>query len=431
MNKENDAELHRIIRNGGSLIVARVFSKVATTLLIIYVARYIGDQLFGVFSSLLAFIALFSLLIEFGLTVPLIRLIARGGSDAGVALGRVIAVKIPLSILALVSLLLCSLLFDIPFFLALVFGISMALEMQSLAVVRSFEGFEQMKYVSLLTMLERFSLCLFGFLALTCGYGLTGLGIAYVLSNLITLVSGLLLFSKRFSRVRVHIDLLKARSLLREAAPFLIGSVFSVLYNKVDIFFLTAYRSNSEVGWYNAAFRVIEAQTFLPIAVVGAVFPVLTRYSQTSYERFESLSKRTILLLSLLGFVAAAITFVAASPVILILFGSSYSNAVQTLQMSSLVIPFYYANSVLGNSLIATGKENLSAVTLGIGSVVSIALCTILVPGHGPKGAAITRVTIEALSFILQLLFLSRVFRERRLLVPQTASLTAVKGSEL
>ncbi len=404
-----NGELTRILRNSGSLIVARVVTKIATTGLIVFIARRLGDERFGVFSTLLAYVAFFSIVEEFGLTVPLIRRIAKSADRPDLVLGRVIGAKIPLGLIAYALLVLSCLWSHVSPGLAAIFGASMFFEMQAISVTRSFEGFERMEYVAYLTIVERVVLCGLGVTVLYLGGGLEALGFAYIITYVIVFVLGLRWFRKLHGRLTILFDRAQFIPILREASPFFLSTLFSVIYNKADIFLLTTLRAPAEVGWYNAAFRVIDAQMFIPVSIVSAIFPVMARHYADTPAYFHRLHSRSFYFLLGLGVLISVTTYFSSDLIITVLYAGQYHQSALTLRILSLMLCFYFVNFLLGNALIAAGRESLSTMTLLLGAVTNLALCTALIPGFGGDGAAGARVVTEVLACAFQMYMLVKV----------------------
>ncbi len=401
---QNDSR--RIIKNSVTLIGTRSFIKIATTVLTIFIARKLGEEQFGVFSALLAFVALFSILTEFGLTVPLIRTIAARNEKPEEALSRVIVIKSILGIIAFLLLSISAFLLDYPLSLALLFGTSMFFEVQVISVIRSFEGLERMKYVAFLNVTEKVILCISGFSVLYFGGGLLSLAVVYVLTYVSVFIVGISAFIRCFGPLKINFNKHKFTESLRNATPFLVASVFSLLYNRTDIFILTLLKTSSEIGWYNAAFRVIDAYMFIPLGIVGALFPVLTRYHKSMKEQFTKLYVRSLLLLLTLGVLISVGTFTFADKIIEILYADQYSRSVELLKILSIILSFYFINFLLGSCLIAAGKESLSTLAIIFGGIMNVILNVILVPVWSLHGAALARVGTEILACFLQLYYL-------------------------
>jgi len=403
-----------ILRNSSMLIVTKIVTKLASTVLIIGIARILGDVRFGVFSTLLAYVSFFSLVAEFGLTVPLIRTIARQPENAGREIGKIVSLKIPLSIIAICGLICTSFLNGVPWDLAFIFGLSMVMEMQAQGSVRAFEGVRDMKYIAIVTILEKSVLCVGGFSVLLLGGNLFHLGIIYLLSNATSFLFSAFLFSRKFSKIEfsklTQIDI----KYLKTALPFVIGGFFSILYNREDILILNLYRGPAEIGWYNAALRIIEALIFIPTAMVGAVFPLLAKYSGVNHAKFTEITWRSLGGLLGVGLVLTAGTFLFSDQIIYLLYKAAYIPAGPVLKTLCLLVPFYFGNALLGNALIAAGHERLVTSTLAVGSVINGFVCFYLIPTKGIFGASIGRVSAEGVAFMIQLVLVSIVIHRSR-----------------
>ncbi len=401
----------RVLRNSLTLITTRIVTKLATTLVIIFVARRLGSADFGTLSSLLAFQAFFALIEEFGLTVPLIRAIAQNADSPAALLGRVLSLKALLGAAAAVLFVIASAIFHLPESVAIVFAVSMFLETMATSVTRSFEGFERMEYVAIITIVERSVFCAAGISVLLSGGGLTDLSWVFVASNLTALVMGIWLFVRFAGRPHITISVADARRLLAEAVPFALAALLSVLYNKVDIFVLTTYASAQQTGWYNAAMRIVEAQMFIPMAIVASVFPVMSRHARTELAAFRRLYRRSLRIMVGLGVLTMVPTYLASPFIIRVLFGPGYEQSAALLQTLSVMLFFFFSNFLLGNALIALGRERLSTVTIAVGAGFSIVLNAVVVPRFGAAGASVVRLIVEAISFGLQFALLQVTLR--------------------
>jgi len=217
------------------------------------------------------------------------------------------------------------------------------------------------------------------------------------------------IFSQRFSPLEFNRLEVNDFKKLKIATPFVVAGLFSVIYNREDIFFLTAFRSNAEVGWYNAAYRIIEAQMFIPVSVVGAVFPVLTKHFYENPVLFKSMTNKTLLILVCLGGLVGLFTILFSSPIIKILYRDQFTPSIGILSILCFLLPFYFGNSILGNALIAARNEKFSTLTIGMGAILNAIFCFLLIPSRGIEGAAFARVLTEICAAIIQGAFLLRI----------------------
>jgi len=406
--------LWRILRNSAGLVAVRVLTKLATTLLMILVARLLGEEEFGVLSSILAYAAMFGVVQEMGLTVPMIRRIAFRDRDPGVLVGEVLGLKLFLSLPALAGFFLVAGWMGVQVSVTALFTAAMVLEVLNVSLARSFEGVERVNDIAIVLITERVTLLAGGTFAVAGGWGLTGLGVAFVAAYLLSFFTAIQVWRRRHSPVVMVISWGRAKVLLREALPFVGAAVFSIIYTRIDVILLTAWRSSAEVGLYTAAFRVTEAELFIPTAIVAAMFPALTRTFSEDFRSFMILLRRSAVVVALVGVTIAGATWFAADIVIDLLYGRAYAPAGGALRILSWMVPLYYVNHLAGSALIAMGREHYSTLTLAVGALGGTVLNFLLIRTYGQLGSASARVLTEILCFLIQTGFLLLFLRSRR-----------------
>jgi len=203
-----------VLKNSAILITTRIVTKVATTFLMIYIARKLGDSEFGIYSSILVFVALFGLIEECGLTVPLIRRIARHESPPSNLLGEVFFLKLLLSVPAFACLLCATFWIGSSTPVVLVFGVCMVLEVLNVSVVRSFEGVETMRHISTVTIIERVTLCAGGVMVLYLGGALLAFAFVQLFSDTLSLGVAMVLWRRDHQQLKMSISFSRAKVLV-------------------------------------------------------------------------------------------------------------------------------------------------------------------------------------------------------------------------
>lgn len=372
------------------------------TLFMIILARRLGAEEFGVFSSILAFIAFFSLVEEFGLNVPMIRRIARQGDRGPAILGEVFGVKVVLGIVAYLMLMATAIGLGVSPVITAILGLSMIFEVLALTVTRAFEAYERMKDVAIITILERSLLCVAGVAAVYFGGSLVYVSLAYLLTFVCSLILAVTMFNARVAPFRPRVSGETWRPMMREAMPFVVSSILSIVWTRVDIYYLTSFRNAAEVGWYTAALRVVEAQIFIPVAILGSVFPVLSRLQGESFAGFNRILKKNFFFLLGLGIAISGVTYLYSVEIISLLFGDTYRQSAGMLRIFAPMIVFSFLNYLFSGALIAMGRELLATLTLGLGAVVCLALGFTYIPHGGPAAAGYIKFGVEGLAFFFQ-----------------------------
>jgi O-antigen/teichoic acid export membrane protein len=259
-----------------------------------------------------------------------------------------------------------------------------------------------MKDVAIITIVERSLLCLTGVAAVFLTGSLAMVGVAYLVTFVSSLALSTYLFRRNIGPFRPAFSRAAWAPMMREALPFLTASILSTIWTRVDIYFLTTFRTPAEVGSYNAALRVVEAQIFIPVAILGSVFPVLSRLQGGPPREFNRILGKNFVFLLAAGLTVAAGTYLLSGPIISILFGDGYRDSAAILRIFSPMIVFSFLHYLTSGALVAMGRELLTTLTLGLGAVVCVTLGFIFIPGSGAQAAGLIKVAAEGLSFGIQ-----------------------------
>ena len=108
-------------------------------------------------------------------------------------------------------------------------------------------------------------------------------------------------------------------------------------------------------------------------------------------------------LVFILGIAVSVATAIGAAPVIHLMYGSAYDNAVPVMVILAFCIPFMYLGIVFGQVLVAAGRPTVLTIFLVVGGLVNAGLNVVLVPlfqhhhGNGAIGSAISLLVTEVL----------------------------------
>jgi O-antigen/teichoic acid export membrane protein len=80
----------KILRNSFFGIASEAIGGALLFIVFIFIARFLGSEQFGVFSYILAFVGLFQLIADFGLTNVIVREISRAKENAAHIMGAII-----------------------------------------------------------------------------------------------------------------------------------------------------------------------------------------------------------------------------------------------------------------------------------------------------------------------------------------------------
>jgi PST family polysaccharide transporter len=175
-------------------------------------------------------------------------------------------------------------------------------------------------------------------------------------------------------------------------SPWLLASgVAEVIYLRIDIVLLERLRGVQEAGTYAVAARLSEVWYMVPVALMGALFPVLwaRRSDPDAYDRSLQASLDALFALA---FTLAVLMQVFGGVLVEFLFGARFSASTPVLQIHIWAGVFIFMRALLSRWLLAEDLLRFSFVTHLVGALTNVALNLLLIPAHGAVGAAIATV---------------------------------------
>ena len=400
-----------IVKNTSILIFGEVLSRILSFFLIIFIARHLGEIGLGKYSFVFAFVGIFSILSEFGTSVYMTRELSKDTSLAEEYLGKIFVFKLAVSAVA-ASLPVIIIIFTnqtseikIGILLAAMAMFMYYIAFPFRAVVNAFET---QGYQSLYVVTERIIAFVFGIFVLYKGYGLLALLIVLVLSNASSWFILYRLVSKNIVRLKIKVDFAFIKSFLKKSFPFWFTSVFITIYFKIGTVMLSFLKGYAATGWYNASYKIIDALSVIPVMVITAVFPAMSKFYKKNDNLLQMLYEKSFYYLALLALPLGVGATLLADRIILFTYKQSFINSVIVLQILIWALVLIFVNYLMGYLLNSIEKQKLFTYTTGISAVLNIILNFVLIPLYSFIGAAIATVATELFNFIMLYYFTSK-----------------------
>ena len=398
-----------LARNSGFLFLNGIATNILSFFAMLYIARHLGPEDYGIFSFAFAFIYFFSFIPDMGVHQILVREAAKEPGKAGKLIGNGTIIKFFLSFVAIILAFILINLIGFPS------STKNALYIASLGLLISgtgaygiiYEAKLRMEYSLLFNLVSRVCLLLFVFLAVAINSTLNTFIFASVSA---TFVHNLLmvLFSKKLVKVSFNPDITLIKPLLREAIPIAIASVFTVVYFKIDVLMLSFLRGDAEVGFYSAAYRLTDALVFLPSAFTTSTFPLMSRYFKDSFNSFSFAYARTFKYLFASGLLIAVLVTFASEKIILIFYGPEYQNSVIALQILIWATAITFISVLISSTCVSSGNQQIISKTAILAALLNVSLNLILIPSTGYIGAAVATVLSVLGSMVFGLIWVHK-----------------------
>jgi O-antigen/teichoic acid export membrane protein len=368
--------------------------------------RFLSTDDYGRFSYALALTTIVETIMDIGLGHVTVRAVARDRSTADHLFRHVLGLKlvwvaIGLAILGIVTPILR----DDPTIIKLCYamGLSSAVRSYLLTARGLLQGLQRFDLEALTVGADRVLLLVIGGVALWAGYGLAGLAAAFVVSRVIMLAAVQIVLRRVVGWAWPAFDRAMWRELQAAALPLGFFMIALNTYTYIDTVILGLMRTDAEVGWYAASYRVYEGLTYAPSIVAAVLTPRLSSLFLHDRRAYRRLLTRALLTTLVLGVLLGGVAALVAEPLIVSLFGDRYRAATAPLQILSAGALFVFATWILHAAAISTNLDRRLLVTTAVGLGANVALNIALIPRWGISGAAWATVLAEMLTVILLL----------------------------
>lgn len=409
-----------ILKNTLVITIGGVALKGLNFLFNVFVIRRLGDDRFGQYAIVLAFVGLFQILAELGMSQYAMREMARDRSKTPGLFWNLVALRSILAVLGLVGITLAATTRYSP---ELVLGVFLQTSSFLLAAIQMpletvLKANERMESVAAYTLAGQIV-----FMVLAAIFLLSGAGFVWlIVANLISMLPEIAIAAwmvRRLTTLPLRIDARAWPALIRSGLPFGVISLTLTIAFSIDSVMLSLFNPERVVGWYSVAYRLVFACTFFFAGFKEAILPSLSRTyveDPTQVERWYSGSTKFILLLSLPMAVGGMLL---ADPLIRFLYGDEFLPSILALQILIWDVPFLMFTGFCGNMTTIVGEERAAARIYTINAIANVLLNLYAIPSFGLIGAALVTVTTDLIG-ALQFHFLLR----RKLKLPNMRSVS-------
>lgn len=379
-----------VARNTLVLVIGQLASRVITALVGIYLVRYLGSLGLGKFSVVLAYLLFFRIFADFGLDVIVVREISKDKARTGQIVGNATTLKLGLSVLAMVMAWIALFFMHYPsdvkacIYVAS-FGIPLSLGTLYGAL---FQARLRMEYPVAIDVLIQFLSAGLTLLLIIFGASIMHL---FILNVWIALLNTLLMLAlaRKHTQLNLRFETAVWRRLLAASWPIALQAIFVTIYMRIDQLLLFQVKGEEALGYYSAAVRLTEFARILPLAFIGAVFPLMSSFAAHSEEPFIKAYQRSFkYMATLIAPITVGVTLLA-KPLIFVIYGREFlpsASALAVLIWSEVVAFLGVINNKI---LIATDKQKWDALFTGAIAVVNVVLCIALIPRYSFIGASL------------------------------------------
>jgi O-antigen/teichoic acid export membrane protein len=179
------------------------------------------------------------------------------------------------------------------------------------------------------------------------------------------------------------------KAIVTKMWPIAIAIIFNVVYLKGDVILLSVFRAQTEVGIYGAAYRVIEILTQLAMMLMGVMLPLLT-YSWTRNKKkdFKKYYQQSFDFMMMLAVPMMVGVIVLAEGIMTLVAGHEFATSEQALQILAIAVFGLYLGAVFGHTAVALNKQKKVLWIYITTAIITLIGYLIFIPQYGMFGAA-------------------------------------------
>jgi polysaccharide transporter, PST family len=403
----------RLITNFISLASMQGLNFILPLITLPYLLQVLGPGRFGLISFAQALIQYFILFTDYGfnlIATKEISLHRENKKQISVIFSTVMLVRILLLIISL--LILIVLVVIIPKFQnnSLIYLLTFGMVIGNvLFPVWFFQGIEEMKVISILNIVSKliFTIGIFIFVTDKSQFLIVPVlnSLGYITIGLIGLY--LVIFRYRVRLIKPSLADIKYQ--LKEGWDIFVSNLVTSLYTTSNIFILGFFASNTVVGYYSSAEKVVKAISSVVGPLIQTVYPFLSKALHDSKQAALNMINKIFLFITFSMGILSLFVGIFAEKIVNIALGPEYEATIPLLQiLAGLPLILGWA-SVLGilTMINFDYKKQLSRIYI-YASILSIILMVLLIPTYKEIGTAWNAILTEAFATLLMALFLWR-----------------------
>lgn len=404
-----EAGFQRYLKNTSWMFIARIISLAISFCATLYIARNLGPTNFGQLSYAVSFVGLFGFISSLGIGALLYRDLLKQPERKNELFGTAFI----LNIIAGTATTIVS------FFIAqhyssddvsklLIYILSGTFIANAFQLpLFHFQAQTQSKYPAIVSILAALILNGLKVLVIVLGEGVIYLALVLLFESILYAFSYTFLyefFTAETMRKWVY-NSQYAKELLRDCLPLIVLSAFSIIYARIDQVLIKHMLDARSVGLYDAAVKLSEVWSFIPILLTTSLYPAIINSKKVSEQLYtRRLGKLGGALALSSIFIALPVTLLAPF-IIDIIYGPTFAESTPVLKIYIWSNVGLFLGTLINQYLVTENHRTILTSIAFIPMLTNVILNILWIPPYGISGAAYATLLSYSLSPLCLFLF--------------------------
>lgn len=394
-----DMSLFRTIaRNTLSQATGRIISTILAVFIIALMTRYLGTERFGNFTTIIAFLQFFGIIIDFGVIIVTIQMMSEKEYSREKLLGNLFSFRILSAIIILALAPIVVLFFPYPqvvkngVLFTIIYFFFIALNQVMI-------GFLQQSYhagkIAIAEVLGRLGFFAGVFFTILFDWGLSGVLFAITLGSFLNFFINFI-FVFKMARCKLIWENEIIKKIISKSWPLAAGIILNLIYLKADTLILAIYRSQEEVGWYGAPYRILEILMSFPAMFLLLLLPTLSEsWREKHLSMFHKTMQHAFDAITLITLPMVFGVIILSKDIMILIAGEAFAPSGELLSIIIIATGILFIGQLSGHAIVAINKQKETLWVYALGAILGLLFYFLLIPTFGSLGAAWGTVLIE------------------------------------
>lgn len=390
-------------------IIGKAANVLIGVLAISYLTRYLSPAGFGQYTTVLTFLQIFGIFLDFGLYLVLLQEIGKNEDKKDFIFSNILTLRIISGFSFFIIAPATALFFPYPPIVKVGIAMtSLAFFLNSLIQVYAaiFQKEMKMHKVVLAETVGKILFLAFIILAITFNGNLL---IVLIANNINSVIFFIILarLARKYIKYKWQLDWKYTQKIIRLSWPIGLAVTLNLIYFKADTLILSIFQPATDVGYYSAPYKILEVITTLPHLILGLILPVLAAYwFQKKQEEFRKTFQYMFDLFFILGALIIVLFTTQAEGIISFIAGPEYLVSVKILKILIWPTTIIFFGNLFNYGIIAIEKQKKTIKYFLITALLSVIGYLIFIPKFSYFGAAYMTLFAELLITIFSYLLL-------------------------
>lgn len=386
-----------VIQIGGKLL-GLILSIITVGIL----TRYLGVAGFGAYTTIIAYLQIFSILIDFGLQMTTVQAISDPREDESSLMSNILTMRLVSATIFLLLSPIIALFF--PYTNEIKIGIAIAsffffFIVSGNVLIALFQKHLLMAQVVKADFLHKLLFLILVFGVVKFDLGIFGVLIAMIFTGFLYF-SLLFYFAQKITKLHFAFEKNTWIRVVKKTWPIAVTIALNLVYFKADTVILAIYRSQAEVGLYGAPYRILEVLIGLSYLFLGLLLPLMTKaYALKQYNRFVNILQNgfDVLIIAIIPMIVG--TLFLGREMMVVVSGPAFAVSGDILKILIFATAAIFLAGLFGYAVVAMEKQKQMIPFYMINAILSLIGYILFIPRYSYWAAAYITIFTEV--FIL------------------------------